>query len=456
VPKTAINENSDLAFVENKVWTAGKSIVMHFPRFDSAPDQSYTESEFGGAVTSRSNATHSLASLLFVHDIHVKGALGGLKKRKNWMLASRYHVVELYAGTARSAEAFRSWTRCQLSLLIDNNSYAAATYLANHRKAPYIVRCLSRMGPQEILAQAGSRVDIILGCPPCQGFSENGQRLASDPRNNHLSRFGTIVESLKPLAVGMENVPLAADSKQFRRFVSKLELVGYNWTAGIINAALRGSCQCRLRLVFVAIRKDVGVTPIFPEPVYGSTGKYFSYRFKSLKSIKFDRNSMLGIPASTHKLRRILPYWEEKLGPKKIPCVGDVLDGLPALGRSDANDLAHVRWAHTFAQLRRMGAVPEGGRWRGGEDHYSQSYGRLHRRGLARTITTAFPNAGSGRYWHPTENRSLTLREAARIQGFRDSFRFVPPFSLAAHLVGNALDQAIADLTFQIIRDCVS
>jgi DNA (cytosine-5)-methyltransferase 1 len=102
-----------------------------------------------------------------------------------------------------------------------------------------------------------------------------------------------------------------------------------------------------------------------------------------------------------------------------------------------------------------MALVPEGGRWAGGLEHYSQSYGRLHRNGLARTITTAFPNAGSGRFWHPTENRALTLREAARLQGFPDSFHFVPPFSRAAFLVGNALDKTIADLVFEVIRGCL-
>ena len=91
-----------------------------------------------------------------------------------------------------------------------------------------------------------------------------------------------------------------------------------------------------------------------------------------------------------------------------------------------------------------MRAVPEGQRWEGGADHYSQSYGRLHRQGLARTITCSFPNAGSGRFWHPTENRSLTLREAARIQGIEDGFRFPTQQLHSITIVGNALDSALA------------
>jgi DNA (cytosine-5)-methyltransferase 1 len=312
------------------------------------------------------------------------------------------------------------------------------------------------MDPTRLRALAGGKVDILLGCPPCQGFSENGSRKAADPRNRHLSHFTRLAEALKPLAVAMENVPLAAGTSQFRKLKRRLQGAGYKCTAGIINAALWGSTQSRQRLVFVAIRGDIGATPVFPAPTHGDLGEYFSYRFGCMRTLDSDRIGMLGIPGSIFRVRELLDHWADDLGPQRIPDLGATLDGLPPVGAAKATKLAHRAWAHTSVQLRRMAAVPEGGRWRGGSDHYSQSYGRLHRRGLARTITTAFPNAGSGRFWHPIENRSLTLREAARIQGFPDSFSFLPPYSLAAFLVGNALDAAIAHLTFGVIRDCLS
>lgn len=365
-------------------------------------------------------------------------------------------VVELYSGTARSAEPFRRWKQCKISLLVDNNEHARATYLANYPGAPYVKRDLGRLSAADLGTLVGGRVDILLGCPPCQGFSENGPRENGDPRNRHLHRFGVFAEAFKPLAIAMENVPAAATSLQFTRFVRRIEKAGYVWTAGIINAALRGSAQCRHRLVFVAIRKDVKATPAFPEPAYGAAGRYFSYREHAHRKIESDPDALLGIPGSLHRIRQSLPYQEEKLGPAPIPCVGDVLGGLPRIGTAAAAALAHVPWAHQTEQLRRMARVPEGGRWKGGRDHYSQSYGRLHRGGLSRTITTAFPNAGSGRFWHPTKNRTLTLREAARLQGYPDTFKFLTPYSLSACLVGNALDAAISNLTYEMVRSCVS
>jgi DNA (cytosine-5)-methyltransferase 1 len=102
-----------------------------------------------------------------------------------------------------------------------------------------------------------------------------------------------------------------------------------------------------------------------------------------------------------------------------------------------------------------MRNVPEGGQWKGQKEYYSESYGRLHRKGLARTITRFFPNAGSGRFWHPVENRTLTLREAARIQGFPDSFRFLATGMKDADLVGNALDARLAEIAYTSIREAL-
>jgi len=106
--------------------------------------------------------------------------------------------------------------------------------------------------------------------------------------------------------------------------------------------------------------------------------------------------------------------------------------------------------------IERMSAVPEGGRHGEKGKYFSQAYGRLHRRGLARTITTNFANPGSGRFWHPTQERTLTLREAARLQGFDDSYQFGGLPSHDAVLVGNALDAALADLKYRIIRSTIA
>lgn len=365
----------------------------------------------------------------------------------------RLRVVELYAGTARSTEPFLKWPRCVSALLADNDPYAWRTYLHNRPGSPYLLSDLAKMDPATLLVLAGGRIDILLGCPPCQGFSDTGNRNPRDARNRHLTLFGEFAVAAKPLAIAMENVPLAADTPQFSQFLERIERVGYVWTAGILNSAVRGSSQCRQRLVFIGIRKDVGISPVIPDPTHGGSRNYYSYRFGKMTPLEKDPVGMLGQTPASFRSGKNLPYQERGFGKLDIPYICEVLDGLPRLGTKEARRLGHVAWSHTRAQLRRMSFVPEGGRWSGGEDHYSQSYGRLHRKGLARTITTFFPNPGSGRFWHPTANRSLTLREAARLQGYPDSFKFTQP--CASRLVGNALDARVADVVYQVIRGCL-
>lgn len=373
------------------------------------------------------------------------------------VIRKRLNVVELYAGTGRSVQPFRKWQRARIAALIDVDPHAFNTYRSNFEHAPYYICNLGSIGRESVACLAGGRVDILLGCPPCQGFSDVGRRNSRDKRNSHLANFGRLAAQLRPLAIGMENVPMAASPNRFRHFTASIEKAGYSWTAGIINAALRGSAQCRQRLVFIAIRNDVKVQPVLPLAGFGgSKDRYFCYGTGTYRKIASDPISMLGEAPAARRVRKSLPFVETEFGPGSIPTVGEVLEGLPALGTSAAKRLQHVPWHHDKPTLKRMALVSEGGRWKGGEDHFAQAYGRLHRRGLARTVTTFFPNAGGGRFWHPTENRSLTLREAARLQGFPDSFSFNEPLSRSAVLVGNALDGTVARTIYGVIKEALS
>ena len=82
--------------------------------------------------------------------------------------------------------------------------------VANFKKDPYYTCDLAAMGSETVQQLAGGRVDFLLGCPPCQGFSDVGTRKARDKRNSHLANFARLAVELKPLAIGMENVPLVS------------------------------------------------------------------------------------------------------------------------------------------------------------------------------------------------------------------------------------------------------
>lgn len=371
------------------------------------------------------------------------------------MTAKKYTVVELYAGIARTWEPFRGWEKCQLGLLVDNNSYASETYKTNYPSAPYLTEDLRKVSAEDLRVAAGGRVDILLGCPPCQGFSDTGKRNPRDARNSHIATFGKFVSKLNPLAVVMENVPLLATSRRFADFTNLLDRYKYHWTAGIVNAAVFGSCQTRQRLVLVALHESVGVDPVLPKPTHGGDRCYFSFRHKQLMKLSEDPIGLLGATPAAGRAAKSVTIISDLGAKRPAPYLSEVLDGLPTIGSQAARNLSHIPWSHGSKMVRRMETVAEGDRWPGGRDHFSQSYGRLHRRGLARTITSYFSNPGSGRFWHPTQPRTLTLREAARVQGIDDSFQFGALPSRAAELVGNALDLAIARTAYKAVRSAL-
>src|SRR5437870_4893364 len=131
----------------------------------------------------------------------------------------KFNILELYAGTGRSVQPFHGWNRAGRITLVDNNPYAAQVYKKNFRKANFRLMDLGKAKAAELLKIAGGRVDVLLGCPPCQGFSDCGPKNAYDSRNRHISRFHRIVRDLNPKVLALENVPLAATSGRFEQFV---------------------------------------------------------------------------------------------------------------------------------------------------------------------------------------------------------------------------------------------
>jgi len=268
-----------------------------------------------------------------------------------------------------------------------------------------------------------------------------------------MTRFAEVIEAARPKAIALENVPTAAASPQYRDLIATLDNAEYRWSAMLGNAIQYGSCQNRQRLILVAFRKDLAITPKFPRPTHGSNERVFSYSSRSFRSVALHLTEMLGVAPSTQRLaREKLIAWTDKLGERSARTVWETIGDLQQTPEKEAEALHHSRWNHSTHILRRMGQIAEGAKWSGSEDHFAHTYGRLHRRGFSRTITGYFPYAGCGRFWHPVENRSLTLREAARIQGFPDSFRFLEQTKQTASLVGNALDFVFASMCYRIIR----
>jgi DNA (cytosine-5)-methyltransferase 1 len=379
-------------------------------------------------------------------------------------------IVEVFAGVGSVARGFARTGRFEIVLLTDIDAAARDTLLENQADVTYLRRDIRWLRPSHILDQAGGRpIDGLLGCPPCQGFSAAGNRDGADPRNALLAHFFRLVKSLRPKFFVMENVPRVFDSELL---TDRLDTVGreYRVWKGVLNAALYGAPQTRQRAIVIGYRKDLEVEPLPPPPTHFGTRQIFDYRLRRLTSLREESaGSILGTYPDVEEGEPTDLGQMDLRSLSDLVVVGDALGDLPPAsdhddpvpvtapastyarplqGRQAAN---HRRWRHRPELLARLRGVLPGhglldhhGR-RQSRPYYSQAYSRLHRRGLARTITTNFHNPGSGRFLHYADVRSITVREAARLQGVEDSFVFLGSPTTQERLVGNAFPAPLAE-----------
>lgn len=257
---------------------------------------------------------------------------------------------------------------------------------------------------------------LLAGCAPCQPFSSH--RRGADTRDEEnwdlLSHFARLVDETQPEFVTMENVTRLRKMRVFEDFVAKLRDLGYTVDFGTLYGPEFGLPQERRRLVLVASR--VG-------PIALPKGDKDKKRFKTVKQ------TIGRLPKLQH-------------------------------GESDENDLLHTARRLTPTNLRRMKASQPGGTWRDWPEEllapchrkasgasFQAFYGRMRWDSPSPTITTQSYNFGTGRFGHPEQDRSLTLREAAMLQGFPRSYRFVtrserPSMQAVGRLIGNAVPPA--------------
>lgn len=386
---------------------------------------------------------------------------------------SKLCVAELFAGIGGVTGGFVDASGYEPVFLNDWDQAAHDAFVLNfpELKDRYHVRSVRGLTGPEVLALAGGTVDGLLGCPPCQGLSPAGPRSADDDRNELLHQMHRLIWSIEPKFFVMENVPSLLQTELYEDFEDSLA-TRYALKAVVVNAAEYGIPQLRRRAVVIGLRKDLGVEPSLPAPTHGGCGKVFDYRTgKYVASGGPTGRRLLKLrPAVRLPRTRRLVTLRRALGdlPADVPLGQEVREyarlattAYQRRMRAGAPDqLAnHRAWNHEPEMVKllskvRAGDCPRGQGGRGrNTTYFSQAYARLHPGGLARTITTNFHNPGSGRFTHYAAPRTLTLREALRVQGFPDTFRFEGLHSSdAERLVGNAFPRPLARALARHIR----
>lgn len=348
-------------------------------------------------------------------------------------------VIDLFAGVGGLSLGFEMQG---FNVLVANeyDKSIAAAYTENHKNTKMIVGDITKLNLEETFGPYKRKVDVVIGGPPCQGFSQKGQRKTiHDPRNFLFKYYVAVVELVKPKYFVMENVPnlLTAEGGFFFREIEELfNKKGYLLQHDVLNASDFGVPQNRRRAVIIG--KFGAKAPKLPVP----------------------QNKRVTIWDAISDLAYLESGEGKDKQAYKLPAESDY----EKLLRGDSEVLYnHVATKHSPLALERLALIPpNAGKEVLPKEHltksiYSGTWTRMRKDEISVTITTRFDTPSSGKFTHPYLNRAITVREAARIQSFPDSFCFVGNKGSQMKQVGNAvpplLAAAIADVIMKDIKE---
>lgn len=328
------------------------------------------------------------------------------------MSNNKHYYISLFTGAGGLDIGFKEAGFTGL-LASDIMPQAKDSFALNFPDEPYLLEDIRKLSIAEIKSYIGDKqIDVIIGGPPCQGFSNMGNKNSADPRNMLFESYVKIVDALRPKCFIFENVKglyTMFEGRYFEQVVNAFMSIGYNIHYSLLDTSNYGVPQKRERIFIVGTTSEQQ----FLFPAHSTT---------SYGNIKAFQN------------------------------VGEAINDLMDKGEEFPN---HIALNHSDVVVRRYQLIPEGGKLPKPEDlpedirrkNFGNTYTRLHRQEVSSTIVpgnNALPV-------HPVLNRSLTPREGARIQTFPDSYIFSGDRRSQCIQVGNAVPPLMAAK----LADCV-
>lgn len=309
---------------------------------------------------------------------------------------------------------------------VDFDKNATTTFKENHPDSVVITEDISKLDTSTLTKLLdGQELDLLAGGPSCQGYSTHGKRDQNDPRNFLFEHYLRIAETLRPKWILIENVQglLTYNNGYFKKVIlSKLESMGYHAEARVLNTADYGVPQLRKRIFFIATRTNQKIT--FPAATHSGDAKSGLIPYLTVgealedlpPGFSSELNYVCGAKTSFQKYLRgkskaLNLHTARPLSDQANSIAKYVKEGYGL--RSVPNEFLPDR----FKKMRTIG----NGELR---KDCTTLYHRLSRYKPSYTITTNFRNIASGPFLHPTEDRSITPREAARLMTFPDDYVF--------------------------------
>lgn len=353
------------------------------------------------------------------------------KNRKN----KQPIAIDLFAGAGGFSLAAVQ-AGFSIAVAIENDAYAVKTYKSNilkyeaAKKAIVLDQSILNYDPDSVRDEhlENAECDLLLGGPPCQGFSTHRILDAgvNDPRNQLVLAYFSFVKSFRPRVFLMENVPgiLWERHKEFlEKFYDEGSKAGYQIFAPVVlDARDFGVPQRRKRVFILGVRDQADAQDFVwpPMATHSAPGKAIS-------------------------------------GQKTWTTCAKVFKPAPD---NDENDI-HMNHGHELVEAFRNTPANGGSRKDSGRvlpchekhDGHKDVYGRINPAEPAPTMTTACINPSKGRFVHPTQHHGITLRQAARIQTFPDNFTFFGGLTAAGRQIGNAVPVDLGKYLIKYIKD---
>jgi len=334
-------------------------------------------------------------------------------------------VFDFFCGCGGASRGFQN-AGLNIAFALDIDHDAKNTFIRNFPKTIFCDKSITKIAASELQHAIDMHKDsykLFCGCAPCQPFTkQNTESPQYDTRKNLLFKFGAIIQKFKPDFVFVENVPgLQKVPKHkngpFPAFKNLLAKMGFHLTYGVVAAQDYGAPQLRRRFVLLASKHgEINI----PEPTHGKN------RDKPYKTV---RDAIQDLPAiaagETYKNSIVLNHRAAKLSELNMTRIktSDSDGG----GR---NNWPENLWPECYTRINKNGKAYSG---------HTDCYGRLWWDKPATGLTTRCISYSNGRFGHPEQHRAISVREAARLQGFDDTFEFTGNLNSMARQIGNAV-----------------
>ena len=357
------------------------------------------------------------------------------------------NVIDLFSGCGGLSLGFMK-EGYTVKKAVEFDSSIANTYKMNHPEVEVIVDDIRNIDKSGIFQHGDA--DVIIGGPPCQGFSMAGARIREgfigDPRNFLFKHYFNVVKTVKPKVFVMENVKgimTMQDGKIFDEILkiftdpNLLDGQPYHLNYKVVKAVDFGVPQKRERMIIIGSLQDVDIDELWQRTKKEIAADYPHY---------FDRvtveDAIGNMPGATEngEIKNPSPVNQYQ---KYLSSSNQVLEN-------------HIQTKHSKLAVDRMKKIANGENFEVLDEKinsvHSGAYGRLCWDEPAPTVTTRFDTPAGGRFIHPVQNRTLTPREAARIQSFPDDFVFYGNKTSVCKQIGNAVPPKISYFLARLIK----